>query len=122
MCKDCTADVHDLLEETEQFQNHNRQIVEVERVDGDDVYLAGDEKPSFHVSHVGALVHWLRDEHFVCGVSSGTTAIKTLLSEGKLAECKTCGANASQIWAIAHATPGVQRDGTSGLAPDPQGR
>lgn len=122
MCKDCTADLHDLLEEKQRFQNHDRTIVEVERVDGDDVYLAGSEKPDFHVSHVGALLHWLRDEHFVCGISSGTTAIKTLLSEGKLADCNRCGSSASKIWALVHAMPQVRRDGTSGLGPNPQGR
>lgn len=120
MCKDCVADLRDVLEETQRFQNHDRTVVEVDRVDGDDIYISGEENPAFHVSHLGALLHWLRDEHFVCGISSGTTAIKTLLSEGKLAECSRCGQNASKIWAILHAMPGVQRDGTSGLAPDPQ--
>lgn len=120
MCRDCTSDLREKLEDTQRFKNHDRSVVEVERVDGDDVYLTGDDTPSMHLSHVGQLLHWLRDEHFVCGVSSGTTAIKTLLGEGKLAECSTCASNASQVWAIVHAMPGVQRDGTSGLAPDPQ--
>lgn len=118
MCRECTAEIRQRLEEKSEFENHNRTVVEVARVDGDEVYLAGDDSPAFHLSHVGELLHWLRDEHFVCGVSSGTTAIKTLLGEGKLAECGTCAANASQIWAILNAMPGVRRDGTSGLAPD----
>ncbi len=119
MCEECTRDLRTRLEETDRFKNHDRSIVQIDRVEGDDVYLAGDEKPSMHLTHVGELLHWLRDEHFVCGVSSGTTAIKTLLGEGKLASCSTCANNASQIWAILHVMPGVQRDGTSGLAPDP---
>lgn len=119
MCESCTADVHEKLEETSEFRNHDRTIVKIDRVEGDDVYLEGDEKPSMHVSHVGDLLHWLRDQHFVCGISSGTTAIKTLLGEGKLADCNTCAGSASKIWAIVFAMPGVRRDGTSGLAPDP---
>jgi hypothetical protein len=122
MCRECTADLRELLEETDRFQNHNRTVVEIEDVDEDDVRLAGESGVAFHLSHVGELLHWLRDEHFVCGVSSGTTAIKTLLGEGKLASCNTCASSASQIWAIVHAMPEVQRDGTSGLAPNPQGR
>lgn len=120
MCKDCTADLHELLEGTDRFENHDRTIIEVERVEGDDVHLDDGSKPTFHVSHAGDLLHWLRDGHFVCGVSSGTTAIKTLLGEGKLAECSTCASSASKIWAIVNAMPEVRRDGTSGLAPNPQ--
>ncbi len=119
MCESCTADVQEKLEETSKFKNHDRTLVTIDRVEGDDIYLQGDTKPSMHASHVGALLHWLRDQHFVCGISSGTTAIKTLLGEGKLAECSTCAANATKIWALAFAMPGVRRDGTHGLAPDP---
>lgn len=120
MCKECTSDLHELLTERDQFQSHNRQIVAVEKVEGDDVYLEDHSpNPAFHVSHVGALLHWLRDEHFICGVSTGTTAIKTLVSQGKLAECSRCGQNASKIWAVLNTMPDVQQDGTSGLAPNP---
>jgi UDP:flavonoid glycosyltransferase YjiC (YdhE family) len=123
MCRDCTADVREVLEEPGRFEGSNRQIVEVEEIDGDDVHLANHEpNPAFHVSHVGELLHWLRDDHFICGVSSGTTAIMTLVGEGKRAECSRCAQNASQIWAVLNALPDVQRDGQSGLAPNPQGR
>lgn len=122
MCKECTADLRGLLKETQRFENHDRSIVEIEEVDGDDVHLANHSpNPAFHLSHAGKLLHWLREEHFVCGVSSGTTAIKTLVSDGKLAECNRCGQNASKLWAILNAMPEVRRDGTSGLAPNPQG-
>lgn len=121
MCRECTADLRELLETDDRFENHDRTVVAVDEVDGDDVHLEGEDGVAFHLSHVGELLHWLRDEHFVCGVSTGTTAIKTLLGEGKLASCTTCASSASQIWAIVHAMPGVQRDGTSGLAPNPQG-
>lgn len=122
MCKDCTRDLRSLIEEKQRFQNHDRSIIEVEKVDGDEVYLAGEDGPALHLSHAGAVLHWLRDDHFICGVSSGTTAIKTLVSEGKQAECKRCGQNASKIWALLNAMPDVRRDGTSGLAPNPSAR
>lgn len=123
MCKDCTSDLHDILDEHGRFEGTNRQIVEVEEVDGDDVHLANHSpNPAFHVSHAAKVLHWLRDDHFVCGVSSGTTAIATMLGEGKLAECSRCAQNASVIWGVLNAMPDVQRDGQSGLAPNPQGR
>jgi hypothetical protein len=123
MCRDCVADLRDLVEEGERFEGSNRQIVEIEEVDGDEVHLANHSpNPAFHLSHVGKLLHWLREDHFICGVSSGTTAIKTLVGEGKQAECKRCAQNASEIWALLNAMPDVQRDGTSGLAPNPQAR
>lgn len=123
MCKDCTADLRELLESTERFEGNKRQIIEVEEVDGDDVHLKNHSpNPAFHVSHAGKVLHWLRDDHFVCGVSSGTTAIATMLGEGKLEECSRCSNNATQIWAVLNAMPDVRRDGQSGLAPDAAGR
>lgn len=122
MCRDCTSDLHELLDDHDRFEGTKRRIVEIDEVDGDDVYVDGGSNPAFHVSHAAEVLHWLRDDHFVCGVSSGTTAIATMLGEGKLAECNRCAQSASDIWAILNAMPGVQRDGTSGLAPDPSGR
>jgi hypothetical protein len=119
MCKDCASDIHDLLEGSDRFENHDRSVIETESVEGDEVHLANHSpNPAFHVSHIAELLHWLRDEHFICGISSGTTAIKTLVGEGKLAECERCAQNASQMWAILNACDGVRRDGGSGLAPD----
>lgn len=123
MCRDCTADLQELLDESDRFEGNNRQIVEVEKVEGDDVHIADHSpNPAFHVSHAAEVLHWLRDDHFVCGVSSGTTAIATMLGEGKLAECKRCAQNATQIWAVLNAMPDVRRDGQSGLAPNPRAR
>lgn len=123
MCEDCTADLRGILDETDRFEDASRGIVVVDEVDGDGVHLAEHSpNPAFHVSHAGEVLHWLRDDHFVCGVSSGTTAIATLLGEGKLADCSRCSQNASKIWALLNAVPDVQRDGQSGLAPNPGAR
>ncbi len=120
MCRDCTADIKQLLEENDRFEGNNRQLILIEEIDGDDVHLENHSpNPAFHLSHVGELLHWLRDNHFICGVTTGTTAIKTLVGEGKRAECSRCAQNASAIWAILNAMPDVRRDGTSGLAPNP---
>ena len=99
----------------------NRKEFKLDRVDGDDVYVEGTKKPSMHVSHVASVLHWLKDGHFICGISSGTTAIKTLLS-GKMSDCSRCANNASEIWGVLMAVEGVRRDQQSGLAPDPSWR
>lgn len=116
MCKDCVSTVQEVLAERDTFQLSNRRRIVVDRVEGDDVYLEGGRKPAMHVSHVAEVLHWLQDGHFVCGISSGTTAIKTLLS-GKLVDCSTCAGHASQVWSVLVVCPGVARDGKSGLAP-----
>ncbi len=123
MCEKCTADIKARLAEQKQFKANNRGIVTVTKVDGDEIFLDKPaNKPALHASHVGALLHWLRDDHFICGISSGTTAIKTMVGGGKLAECKRCANHASQAWAILNGMPDVRQDGTSGLGPDASGR
>lgn len=118
MCKDCERDVRAALESQDRFAMSNRKEVRLERVDGDDVYVEGTKQPAMHVSHVASVLHWLKGGHFICGISSGTTAIKTLLS-GKQADCKRCANNAGEVWAVLNAVEGVRRDQQSGLAPAP---
>lgn len=118
MCNDCEADVRRALEGQDRFKLSNRREFKIGKVDGDDVYVEGTEKPAMHVSHVASVLHWLKDGHFICGVSSGTTAVKTLLS-GKQAKCTTCANNASEVWGVLVAVDGVRRDQQSGLAPAP---
>ena len=89
MCKDCERDVRSALEKKDRFAMSNRKEFNVDRVDGDEVYIEGAKKPTMHVSHVASVLHWLKGGHFICGISSGTTAVKTLLS-GKQADCSRC--------------------------------
>lgn len=125
MCERCATILRGQLAPGKQFQTNDRRYVTIDRVEGDEVHLK-DHKPSpaFHVSHAAALLHWLYGDHYICGIGSGTTAIKTLVSKGgklKLA-CSRCAGQANVLWAVLAAAPGVRRDQVSGLAPDPSSR
>lgn len=125
MCDACTADLRNAVKPGRQFQTNDRKIMTIEKVDGDDVIIKGHKpSPAFHLSHAGALLHWLYGDHYVCGIGSGTTAVKTLLARGgKLnVNCPRCSGQASQVWAVLAVMPGVRRDQVSGLAPDPSSR
>lgn len=118
MCKDCERDVRSALSSNDRFAMSNRKEFKIDRVDGDDVYTGDASKPTMHVSHVASVLHWLKGGHFICGISSGTTAVKTLLA-GKQADCSRCSNNASEVWAVLVNVEGVRRDQQSGLAPAP---